>query len=145
LRLDRLQPEAGIRETYRIVGENTVTADDYTQGRKFDNAVAYSFYPIDLHDEHGVLPRQLPSGTVPTIPLGALIPQSSRDVMIAGRSVSSDRLANSALRVQASCMAMGQAAGVTSALAAKMNLTPAKVPLSEILKTLQEHGGITPV
>jgi len=145
LRLDRLQPEAGIRETYRIVGENTVTADDYTQGRKFDNAVAYSFYPIDLHDEHGVLPRQLPSGRVPTIPLGALIPQSSRDVMIAGRSVSSDRLANSALRVQASCMAMGQAAGVTSALAAKMNLTPAKVPLSEILKTLQEYGGITPV
>jgi hypothetical protein len=145
LRLQRLQPETGVRETYRIVGENIVTADDYTHGRRFDDAVAYSFYPIDLHDEQGVLPRQLPSGTVPTIPLGALIPRSSRNVMAAGRCISSDRLANSALRVQASCMAMGQAAGVTSALAAKMNLTPAKVPLADILKTLREHGAITPV
>jgi hypothetical protein len=144
LRLVRLQPEAGIRETYRIVGEDTVTADDYRQGRKYVNSVAYSFYPIDLHDENGVLPRQLPFGTVPTIPLGALIPRLSRDVMIAGRSISSDRPANSALRVQASCMAMGQAAGVAAALAAKMNLTPAKVSLPEILKTLREHGAITP-
>ncbi len=31
LRLERLQPEAGIRETFRIVGETTVTVDDYTQ------------------------------------------------------------------------------------------------------------------
>jgi hypothetical protein len=140
----RLQSEAGIRETYRIVGETTVTTDNYRQGRKFDDAAAYSFYPIDLHDEHGVSPHQLPSGTVPTIPLGALIPQSSRNVMVAGRCISSDRSANSALRVQASCMAMGQMAGVTSALAAKMNLTPARVPLADILKTLQEHGAIVP-
>jgi len=144
LRLERLQPETGVRETYRIVGENIVTADDYIQGRKFDNAVAYSFYPIDLHDEHGIRPKQLPSGIVPTIPLGALIPRSSRDVMAAGRCISSDRLANSALRVQASCMAMGQAAGVTCALAAQMNLTPAQVPLADILKTLRAQGAITP-
>lgn len=144
LRLELLHPEAGIRETFRIVGETLVTVDDYTRGRKFSDAVAYSFYPIDLHDERGVRPKPLPSGTVPTIPLGALIPQSSRDVMVAGRCISSDRLANSALRVQASCMAMGQAAGAASALAAKLNLTPAKVPLADILKTLREHGAITP-
>jgi hypothetical protein len=145
LHLERLQPEAGVRETYRIVGETTVTVDDYTRGRKFPDAVAYSFYPIDLHDELGVRPQQLPAGTVPTIPLGALIPRSSRDVMVAGRCISSDRLANSALRVQASCMAMGQAAGVTSALAAKLNLAPTKVPLTDILATLRKHGAITPV
>ena len=144
LRLERLQPEAGVRETYRIVGETKVTVGDYTSGRKFDDAVAYSFYPIDLHDERGIRPRPLAQGTVATIPLAALIPKSSRDVMVAGRCISSDRLANSALRVQASCMAMGQAAGVTSALAAKMNLTPANVPLAEILKTLRQHRAITP-
>ncbi len=145
LRLQRLQPEAGVRETYRIAGEAKVTVGDYTGGRKFADAVAYSFYPIDLHDELGVDPRQLKHGTVPTIPLGALIPKASRDVMIAGRSISSDRLANSALRVQASCMAMGQAAGAASALAASRNLTPAKVPLDDVLTALREHGAITPV
>lgn len=144
LRVERLPPEAGVRETFRIVGETVVTGNDYTGGRKFDDAVAYSFYPIDLHDEHGIRPKPLPPGTVPTIPLGALVPRGSRNVMAAGRSASSDRLANSALRVQASCMAMGQAAGATAALAARMSITPARVPLAEILKTLREHGAITP-
>jgi hypothetical protein len=144
LRVERLAPEVGIRETYRIVGETTVTVGDYTSGRKFPDAVAYSFYPIDLHDEYGIRPKPLPEGTVPAIPLGALIPRSSRDLMAAGRCVSSDRLANSALRVQASCMAMGQVAGATSALAAKRSITPAKVPLADILNTLREHGAITP-
>jgi hypothetical protein len=145
MKLERLQPEAGVRETYRIVGETKVTVGDYTSGRKFADAVSYSFYPIDLHDERGIQPRPLKQGVVATVPLGALIPKSADHVMVAGRSVSSDRLANSALRVQASCMGMGQAAGAAAALAAKLGLTPAKVPLSNLLKTLGEHGAITPV
>jgi hypothetical protein len=64
--------------------------------------------------------------------------------MVAGRCVSSDRLANSGLRVQASCMAMGQAAGATAALAARENTTPLKVPLPEIRKMLREYEAIIP-
>ena len=119
-------------------------SDDDTQGRKFADAVAYSFYPIDLHDEQGVRPRQLAEGKAPTIPLGALIPRASRDLLVAGRAVSSDRLANSALRVQASSMAMGQAAGAAAALAAEFGLTPAKVPLAALRKALRAHGAIVP-
>ncbi|MDP4585493.1 MAG: FAD-dependent oxidoreductase, partial [Verrucomicrobiales bacterium] len=59
--------------------------------------------------------------------------------------VSSDRLANSGLRVQASCMGMGQAAGVAAALAAKAGTTPLEVPLIEIHDRLREHGQIVPV
>ena len=144
LRIERLQPETGVRETYRIVGETTVTRDDYVSGRKFPDAVAYSFYPIDLHDEHGVRPKPLAEGVVPTIPLGALIPKGSRNLMVAGRCLSSDRLANSALRVQASCMAMGQAVGVAAALAARSGRTPLRVPLEEIRRTLAVNGAIVP-
>jgi glycine/D-amino acid oxidase-like deaminating enzyme len=144
LRLEKLAAEAGIRETFRIVGETAVTVDDYTSGRKFPDAVANSFYPIDLHDEKGIRPQPLKQGTVPTIPLSALIPRSSRDLMVAGRCISSDRLANSALRVQASSMAMGQAAGAASALAVELNVTPAKVPLPAILKALRANGAIVP-
>lgn len=144
LRLERLQPETGVRETYRIVGETTVTHEDYASGRKFADAVAYSFYPIDLHDEQGVRPRPLAEGVVPTIPLGALIPKGSRNLMVAGRCLSSDRLANSALRVQASCMAMGQAAGVAAALAARSGTTPFRVPTAEIRQTLATHGAVVP-
>jgi hypothetical protein len=126
------------------VGETTITCDDFTSGRLFDDAVCYSFYPIDLHDRHGVTPKPLSPGTVPTIPLGALIPKGSRNLLAAGRCLSSDRLANSALRVQASCMAMGQAAGATAALAARSATTPRSVPLGELRTLLREHGAIVP-
>jgi len=144
LRVERLQAETGVRETYRIVGETMVTLDDYTSGRRFPDAVCHSFYPIDLHEEDGVRPKHLKEGVVPTVPLGALVPKGSANLLVAGRCLSSDRLANSALRVQASCMAMGQAAGVAAALAARAKTTPARLPLKEIHAVLAAHGAILP-
>ncbi len=142
--IERLQTETGVRETYRIDGETRVTVDDYTSGRVFPDAVAHAFYPVDLHDEKGIRPKHLAEGVVPTIPLGALIPKGSRDIVVAGRCISSDRLANSGLRVQAACMAMGQAAGAAAALAAKLGTTPGKVPLADLRMVLQSHGAIVP-
>ncbi len=143
-RITHLQPETGFRESYRIEGETVVTVNDYTSGRVFDDAISYAFYPVDLHTKSGVKPKPLKPGTVPTIPRSALIPKGSENIIVAGRCVSSDRLANSGLRVQASCMGMGQAAGVTAALAAKTGTTPLEVPLKDIHALLHEHGQIVP-
>jgi hypothetical protein len=143
-RVLRMSAETGIRETYRIVGETRITQADYVAGRVFPDAVAHSFYPIDIHDEKGVVPQPLPKGVVPTVPLKALIPRASRNLLVAGRSVSSDRGANSALRVQASCMAMGQAAGAAASLAARRNLSPHEVPLDDLKTLLRQHGAIVP-
>ncbi|MDB4652939.1 FAD-dependent oxidoreductase [Akkermansiaceae bacterium] len=143
-RLMHLQPETGFRESFRIVGETTITVNDYTAGRVFQDAVSNAFYPVDLHTRSGVKPKPLKPGTVPTIPLGALIPKESRNIMVAGRCVSSDRLANSGLRVQASCMGMGQAAGVVASLAAAQRTTPLEVPLEEVHRELKKHGAIVP-
>ena len=142
--IDRMMNETASRETYRIKGESIVTVRDYTTGRIFDDALSYSFYPIDLHDEHGVKPKPLPHGKVPTIPRGALIPKGSKNIMVAGRCLSSDRLANSAARVQASCMGMGQAAALTAVLAARSRTTPLDVPLDQIRAKLKEQGAIVP-
>jgi hypothetical protein len=143
-RLMHLQPETGFRESFRIEGEVIITVNDYRSGRKFEDAVCHAFYPVDLHTKAGVKPEPLKRGIVPTIPLRALIPKGSRDLMVAGRCVSSDRLANSGLRVQASCMAMGQAAGAAAALAAKAGTTPLELPLREIHELLRAHGAIIP-
>jgi len=143
-RLMHLQPEAGFRESYRILGETVITVDDDTSGRVFEDAICYAFYPVDLHTSSGVRPKPLEPGTVPTIPLRALIPKGSRNLIVAGRCVSSDRLANSGLRVQASCMAMGQAAGAAAALAARENTTPLDVPLDDIREMLGKHRAIVP-
>ncbi len=143
-RLMHMQPETGFRESYRIEGETLITVNDYRSGRKFEDAVCYAFYPVDLHTKNGVKPEPLKRGVIPTIPLRALIPKGSRNLMVAGRCVSSDRLANSGLRVQAPCMAMGQAAGAAATLAAKRGTTPLEVPLKEIQDLLRTHGAIIP-
>ena len=142
--IDRMMNETASRETYRIKGETMITVHDYTSGRVFDDALSYSFYPIDLHDENGVKPQHLSHGKVPTIPRGALIPKGSKNIMVAGRCVSSDRLANSAARVQASSMGMGQAAAVNAVLAARQKVSPGEVPLAEVHEELKKHGAIVP-
>lgn len=143
-RIASAQPETAVRETYRIVGETQVTHQDYVSGRHFDDAVSYSFYPIDLHDKEGIKPKPLSQGTVPTIPLRALIPKDTPNILVAGRCVSSDRLANSAMRVQASSMGMGQAAGATAAIAVRLETTPKDIPLHDLHALLEEHHAIVP-
>jgi hypothetical protein len=143
-RVVTMAPETGVRETDRIVGEVTVTVDDYVSGRRYPDAVCYAFYPVDVHTADGVRPEQLRPGVVPTVPLRALIPEKSRDLLAAGRCVSSDRLANSALRVQAPCMAMGQAAGAAAALAAMMGRTPGAVPFADLAALMRQHGAVVP-
>ena len=49
-----------------------------------------------------------------------------------------------ALRVQASCMAMGQAAGVVAALAASKHCASRQVPLALIRQCLSRIGHIVP-
>jgi hypothetical protein len=143
-RITHLQPETGVRESYCIEGETLVTVNDYRSGRVFDDAISYAFYPVDLHTKTGVKPKPLKPETVPTIPLSVLIPKGSTNLIVTGRCVSSDRLANSGLRVQASCVGMGQAAGVAATLAAKAGTTPLDVPLKKIHALLREHGQIVP-
>jgi len=144
IQLTGMQPETSVRETYRIDGEYLITHQDYVEGRIFDDALAFSFYPIDLHDANGIIPKHLKEGTVASIPLRALIPKQSHNLMVAGRCISSDRLANSALRVQASCMAMGQIAGATASLAVKNRQSPVTVPIDDIKSLLIQHGAIVP-
>ena len=110
--------ECGVRESVRIDAETMITAADYLAGKVYDDAVCHAFYPIDLHIDHAIKQEFLSEGIVPTVPLSALIPKGAKHVLAPGRCLGSDTDANSALRVQAVCMATGQAAGAAAALAA---------------------------
>jgi hypothetical protein len=145
-RIDWVCPEVGIRETVTIRGKQTVTVADYESGRLYDDAVCYAFYPIDEHlnDGKGANWRRLKEGVLPTIPRGALLPAGSRFFIVAGRCLASDREANSALRVECPCMAMGQAAGAMAALSARTGIDPEALALDEMDRLLREHGAIVP-
>lgn len=81
---------------------------------------------------------------MPTVPRGALLPASSHNLLVAGRCIASDRLANSALRVQATCVATGQAAGALAALSASTSIDPEALPIADVHALLREHGAIVP-
>ena len=144
LRVESYAAETGVRETVRIIGEETLTAEDYISGKCFDNAVCYAFYPIDLHVADGIKQRFFDEGKVGTIPYGALIPKGAKRMLCAGRCASSDTDANSAIRVQAPCMAMGQAAGCAAAIASRQSLTVKDVPFSALTEALRWIGAIVP-
>ncbi len=145
-KIESVCPEVGIRETVRIKGKKTITTDDYENGRLFDDAVCYAFYHIDEHlnDGKGIKQRRLKQDVIPTIPRGALLPLNSQFLIAAGRCISSDRDANSALRVECPCMAMGQAAGAMAALSARTGLDPEKLPIKDVRDLLREHDAIVP-
>jgi len=145
LRIAWCAPEIGIRETVTIRGRRKITVADYESGRVWDDAVCYSFYPVDVHTAEGLVFRPLPEGVVPTIPFGALLPESGRNLIVAGRCIAGDKEANSAYRVQSSCMAMGQVAGAAAALAVQRHLEVAEVPLPELRALLRQHGAIVPM
>ena len=147
IKIDFLSPECGVRDTRRIVGEQTVTADDYLSGRSWSDGISYSYYPIDLHsdNDNGLDFRKLEEGIVPSIPRSAMIPKGAQNFLVAGRCISADDIANSALRVQGSCMGMGQAAGAMAALAVLSNVHVADLAILDIHKLLEEHGAIVPV
>ncbi len=145
LRIIDMKTETAVRETFRIDGEYQITKDDFVSGKVFEDSLSYSFYPVDLHREgKSIYQEFLKQDIVATIPLRALIPKNSQNFLVAGRCVSSDRLANSGLRVQASCMGMGQAAAIAAVLANNKKISPLKVPIQEIKKALADHGGIIP-
>jgi hypothetical protein len=145
-RIDWICREMGIRETVTIKGKQTVRVADYEAGRGSDDALCYAFYPIDEHlnDGRGVNWRPLKPHVLPTIPRGALLPAGSRFLIAAGRCVASDREANSALRVECPCMAMGQAAGAMAALSARTGIDPAELAMADICALLREHGAVVP-
>ena len=145
VRIVNIKTETAVRETYRIDGVYQVTHQDYVTGKVFEDSIAHSFYPIDLHrNGKSIYQEFLKPDVVASIPLRALIPKGSKNFLVAGRCISSDRLANSALRVQASCMGMGQAAGAAAVLAHQHQCSPAEVPINKLKQLLANHGGIIP-
>ena len=132
--------ECGIRETRTIRGREHISGHDYTTGRVWDDAVCYSFYPIDIHrtDGHGIDIRPLAEGTVPTIPRGAMLPVGVENLIVAGQCICGDQTASSAYRVQATAMATGQAAGVMAALATIQNQNVANILIEQIRIMLKQ-------
>lgn len=115
----------GVRESRRIRGVATVSAEDVLRGHENADVVALGTWPMELR-EKATGPRwRFPENLRPTqIPLGALKASAIENLWAAGRCISCEHEAQAALRVIGTCMATGQAAGVAAALQATRRTIP---------------------
>lgn len=142
--METIASEVAVRESRRILCDGYMTMENYVSGYEYPDAVCTSFYPIDLHrnGHNGIHQIFLNDGQIPTIPLSALLVSRIDNMMVAGRCASGDRLANSAYRVKASCMAMGQAAAACAVVALQQGVPLREAPLSDIRTLLRQNDAI---
>ena len=144
-RIMAVAPAVAPREGRRIVGRSVMNVDDYYNGKVFEDSVCYSYWFVDIHREgQAAYIKYITHDKTPTIRLSSMISKDIDNLMMAGRCVSSDRETNSSLRVKASCMAMGQAAGTAAAIAVREGVDAARVPADMVKQALDESGAIIP-
>lgn len=132
--------QAGIRETRRIKGVHTMSAEEYISGYRYEDSVSRGAHPIDIHATKGSSQVTHFLEQAAYVPYRALIADNFANLLVAGRAISADRKAFASMRVQASCMGTGQAAGVAAAMAAKADCSVKNVDIVTLVQKLREIG-----
>lgn len=124
----------GVRESRRIIGDYVLVFEDYKARRSFPDEIARNCYFIDIHttqaerkldarqaqDRHEGRWLRMGRGESHGIPYRCLTPRGLTNVLVAGRSISTDHVVQSSTRVMPVCLAMGEAAGIAAAMAASL-------------------------
>ncbi|HVG52413.1 MAG TPA: FAD-dependent oxidoreductase [Xanthobacteraceae bacterium] len=110
----------GIRQTRWISGRHQLTLDEVRNQTMFDDAVARTAWPVELHDHgSGYVWQTFPEDHTHYVPLGSMTPVEADNVVAAGRCIDADLAALSSVRVMGPCIAMGHAAAHALDLAGK--------------------------
>jgi hypothetical protein len=134
--------QVGIRESRRIVGRYTLTRDDVLRARKFDDAVARSAYPIDLHNPRGkgTITERLAPGESYEIPYRTMLPINREQLLVAGRCISTTHEALASTRLTPTVMTLGQAAGTAAALACEQRTSVGDLDPRDLRERLTADG-----
>jgi len=144
-------PLMGIRETRRIVGDYSLTIDDYINRRSFDDEIGRNSYFIDVHHTENDIEEAntrkpenhfgYNKGESHGVPYRCLVPKGIKNVLVAGRAISCDRTVQGSVRIMPACLVMGEAAGMAAAHAVKLAEPDVhKVDTDYLRKRLKEEG-----
>ena len=134
--------QAGVRETRRIIGAHTITADEYVSAFHYPDSVSRGAHPIDIHVANGASQNVTFLKTPAYVPYRALYSPGFGNLLVAGRCISADKTAFASLRVQASCMGTGQAAGIAASMAAASGCSVRDVDIDLLTTRLRELGAV---
>ncbi|HME45267.1 MAG TPA: FAD-dependent oxidoreductase [Syntrophorhabdales bacterium] len=128
-------PQIGTRGSRRLLGEYIVTENDLRSGTVHDDTIALC-PPIDAN-----VSQERPHMC---IPYRSLLPRKVENLLVAGRSFSSDLVANDVLNIIPFCVAMGQAAGAAAAMAAKASINPGDIDIRTLQRNLIKQNVVLP-
>ena len=131
---------AGIRETRRVLGRVVMAREDVLEGRRRDDEVALSGWPIELWEDHRRARFEHPAAPC-SVPLGALVSRSHPGLGAAGRCLSATHEAHGALRVIGTALATGEAIGVAAALAAGAGVGLGDVEPARVRARIRDDAG----
>ncbi|HOX02179.1 MAG TPA: FAD-dependent oxidoreductase [Candidatus Paceibacterota bacterium] len=134
-----IAPMLGVRESRRIVGDYTLTAEDLVQGKRFPDAVAMGGYHMDIHRPAGtwVESRNVQAYT---IPFRCLVASGVEGLLMAGKCLSATHESLASTRVIPICMAQGEAAGTAAAMAVERGVSARELPIDDLQSQLVEQG-----
>ena len=137
---------AGIRESNRIDAEYRCTSEDIVNYHKFDDGILMSNYKIDIHGASEELGHNISYKDVPDsekyfeLPYRSIVAKGVSNLLVCGRCAGFDFYAQSALRVQFCCQAMGEAAGIAAAAVVKNNISYREADGIEVRNKMRERG-----
>ncbi len=131
----------GIRESRKVIGEYTLTVNDLKSLARFDDGIAVANYDIDIHNPEGTGTSHyfFKEGEWYEIPYRCLIPKGMKNLLVAGRCISSTHEAQASFRIMPFCCEIGQAAGIAVSVAKKSCVEPANINTDELRKILRVH------
>lgn len=138
--LSHVAGQTGVRESNQIEGLYTLTEDDLLNGRRFADVVAQTNYEIDIHSPDGKKGTDERHIDGYDIPYRCMVPVNVKGLLVAGRSISATHVAMSSMRVQPTCFALGQAAGIAASLAVEEKLPIADIPMDALHERLAGQG-----
>lgn len=131
---------AGVRESRHILGLSTVTGEDILSGKRCACPAACCAHPIDIHKADGSGQTLIPLKAVAHVPYRALIPEKIANLAAAGRCISADEQAYASVRVQATMMSTGEAAGLMAALCCESGAAMGKTSEAELSERFEERN-----
>lgn len=132
----------GIRETRHVDGLYRLTVDDVRACRVPDDSIAVMATNMDTHNKNdpGGTYYTLENGPFFGVPYRCLIPRGISNLLVAGRSISADAMAGSAIRMIPCCLVFGQSAGTAAAMAASGACDPSRVDAQALRSLLLQQG-----
>ncbi|MBR2988144.1 MAG: FAD-dependent oxidoreductase [Clostridia bacterium] len=132
------------RESRRVIGLYTITAEDLLEGKKHEDVIVHdASFCIDIHNPSGAGQSEQdgrPKQSKPyDIPYRAVVPAVNDNLYTAGRCISGTHRAHASYRVMNICLNVGQAVGIASALCVKLGLTPKTLDYTLIQDELKKR------